>query len=60
MKNILTQELTFSNKSSWVSTIWDVLELARDAVIPEGQAENDKVWNEVCTAMAWIEEELAE
>jgi hypothetical protein len=51
-------ELNVNHKGSWFSAIWDVLEMARDGVIPEGQPEYDEVWNDTCTAMAWLEEEI--
>jgi hypothetical protein len=37
--------------------VWGMLEGWRDHH-PEGTQHNDEFWNEVCTAMAWIEEDL--
>jgi len=36
--------------------LWDALEYYRANVIPEGDAKNDAVWGDICTAMAWITE----
>lgn len=47
--------LTYGNKASWLNTIWDALEVWRgDEVSPEDEAQ----WDNICTAMAWIAEEL--
>jgi hypothetical protein len=42
--------LTHGNRASWLNTIWDALE----KMTPE----NDDEWNDICTAMAWVAEEL--
>lgn len=44
---------------SWKETIWNALEKYRES-IPEGIKENDEEWNDICTAMAWIDESLNE
>jgi len=41
-----------------LNIIWNALEGYRETCIPEGQAEYDEEWNEICTQMAWIAEEL--
>lgn len=50
--------LTRGNIPSWLETVWDVLQMARETCIPEGKEEHDEQWSEVTTAMAWISEEL--
>jgi len=49
--------LTRADKESWVETIWDALHSYREDSIPEGE-EYDPIWDDICTAMAWIEEEI--
>ena len=41
-----------------ISIIWDALEAYRFDLIPEGDEQFDEIWDEVCTAMAVIEENL--
>lgn len=53
----MSTKLTHSNRESWFETVWEVLHMAREDLIPEGQPEYDDMWSDVCTAMAWIEEE---
>ena len=38
--------------------IWNALEFYRENGIPEGDKDYDLEWNDICTAMAWIEETL--
>ena len=38
--------------------IWDALEAYRSDLIPEGDEQFDEIWDEVCTAMAVIQEDL--
>jgi len=38
--------------------IWDALEAYRADLIQEGDEQHDAIWDEVCTAMAVIEENL--
>jgi hypothetical protein len=38
--------------------IWDALEAYRSDLIPEGDEQFDAIWDDVCTAMAVIEEDL--
>lgn len=37
--------------------LWEALEYYRVNAIPEGEAKNDAIWNDICTAMAWIAED---
>jgi len=41
-----------------LTSIWNALEGYRETCIPEGNAEYDEEWNEICTQMACIAEEL--
>lgn len=41
-----------------LNIIWDALCAYRADLIPEGEPAYDEEWNDICTAMAWIEEEL--
>ena len=43
-----------------ISIVWDALEAYRADLIPEGDEQFDAIWNDVCTAMAVIEEELGD
>lgn len=51
--------LRANDRQSMLDTIWDALECYREDCIPEGQDHYDEVWSDICTAMAWIEEDLA-
>ena len=37
---------------------WDALGAYRSDHIPEGDEQFDKIWDDICTAMAVIEEDL--
>lgn len=39
--------------------VWDALHAYREDLIPEGDEQYDEIWDEICTAMALIEERLA-
>jgi len=41
-----------------IKTVWLALEGYRAHVVPEGSPENDEAWDDVCTAMAVIAEDL--
>jgi hypothetical protein len=41
-----------------IKIVWLALEGYRQFVIPEGSKENDQAWDDVCTAMATIQEDL--
>jgi hypothetical protein len=41
-----------------IKTVWLALEGYRHHVIPEGTKENDEAWDDVCTAMAVIQEDM--
>jgi hypothetical protein len=50
--------LNANDKDTWVETVWDALFKYRDNCIPEGNAKYDAEWSDICTAMAWVAEEL--
>jgi hypothetical protein len=41
-----------------LSTVWDALEAYREDLIPEGDEQFDEIWDDICTAMAVIQENL--
>ena len=51
--------LTRADRDSWFETIWDALHGYRENCIPEDE-EYDPIWDDICTAMAWITEEIAD
>lgn len=50
--------LRANDRQSMLETIWQALECYREDCIPEGDSNYDATWSDVCTAMAWIEEDL--
>lgn len=50
---------TGMDPDSWISTVWNALEGYRGDCIPEGDEDYDAEWGDICTAMAWIEEEVS-
>jgi hypothetical protein len=49
-------ELTYGNNASWIATIWKVL----DVMSPDSESYtvSEDEWDEICTAMAWIQAEI--
>ena len=43
---------------SMLGVVWDALHGFRENCIPEGTRAYDDHWGEICTAMAWIKEDL--
>lgn len=44
---------------SWLHTIWDALDEYREVCIPgKGDTEEDRQWDDICLAMAWISQAL--
>ena len=41
-----------------IKTVWLALEGYRENCIPEGDADYDEEWSDICTAMAVIQEDL--
>jgi len=50
--------MTRNDLDAILKTIWQALESHRENCIPEGIDNNDKQWSDICTAMAWITEDL--
>ena len=48
------------NPHSWFEPVWDALHGFRENCIPEGDPNYDDQWGDICTAMAWITEEIIE
>ena len=51
MDRDMLKKLKFNDSQSWLALIWIALDRNRHDF-------NDAEWDEVCTAMAWIKEEL--
>ena len=49
---------TANDTRSHIETIWYALQSHRETCIPEGTPEYDEEWDDICTAMAWIQEDL--
>lgn len=49
-------DITRGNPKGWVNLLWHILECYREDCIPH--EEHDDEWDEICTVMAWLEEEL--
>jgi hypothetical protein len=47
-----------SDKATWLDQVWCALWAYREDCIPETEQEHDEEWDALCTAMAWIKEEL--
>jgi hypothetical protein len=47
-----------SDPSSWLETVWEALEHVRDEHLLQGDEVADAQWDDLCTAMAWIAEQL--
>lgn len=50
--------LKYNDLESILDTIWLGLEGYRENCIPEGNKDYDDEWSDICTAMAWITEDL--
>lgn len=53
-------KLKNNNLEAILETVWLGLEGYRENCIPEGDKQYDEEWGEICTAMAWIKEDLEE
>lgn len=51
-------EIQSNKPASWVNCIWEALQAFREDCIPECDPTHDEQWDDICTAMAWISEEL--
>jgi hypothetical protein len=43
-----------------LEVIWNALYFYREHGIPEGNKDYDDEWSDICTVMAWIDEDIAE
>ncbi len=50
--------MTRHDSKAQLEVIWEALGAYRADLIPEGDSHYDAVWNDICTAMAWIQEDL--
>jgi hypothetical protein len=55
---IITKPLTSFDTVQAIAVVWEALGALREDLILEGTDSDDKQWDEVCTAMAWIEKAL--
>jgi len=53
-------KLKSNDLDSILETVWNALEGYRENCIPESNADYDAEWGDICTAMAWIKEDLEE
>lgn len=54
-----TDKITRANTDAWLKLLWNALHCYREDAIPEGNPDYDAEWGDICTVMAWIEEDLA-
>lgn len=53
------RKLHADDVKSWLHVIWDALEEYREGCIPGlGDTHQDKQWDDICLAMAWISQAL--
>ena len=52
------KDVRAGDPKSWLDAIWGALAGYREDCIPEGEEAYDEEWSDICTAMAWIAEEL--
>jgi hypothetical protein len=50
--------LTRFDTPALLEVIWEALEGYRENCISEGEPSNDKQWDDICTAMSWLTEDL--
>ena len=55
---IITNNPTAYDAASWIIALWEPFQHWRHNLCEEGDEEDDKDWDEVCTVMAWLTEEL--
>ena len=55
---IITEPLTNDDNVQAMRVVWQALHALRDTQLPEGITKNDEQWNDICTAMSWIDETL--
>ena len=52
--------MTANDTRSQLDLIWNALHFYRAYAIPEGNRDHDDQWSELCSAMAYISEDLRE
>ena len=55
---IITNNPTAYDEQSWLIAVWSALNHWRSLALEEGDPTDEKDWDEVCSSMAWITEEL--
>lgn len=55
---LITTNATSGDVSQALEVVWEALQAVREDLLPEGDESYDAQWEEICTAMAWIEEAL--
>ena len=58
MKKINAKPPTNFDTLESIDYIWDVLCDYREHCIPEDIDNHNDIWDQICTSMAWIEEEI--
>ena len=51
-------DLHAQDPNSWLETVWDALHAYREDLIPESDEKHDEEWDDICTAMGWIDETI--
>lgn len=54
-------QLTRGDRESWIETVWEALHEWQDeheGRNPAGGTTFEERWDDICTAMAWIEEQI--
>ena len=54
----MSDALAHNDQASWFKTIWNALHAGQEAEGNFGLEEDTQEWNDICTAMAWIQEAL--
>jgi hypothetical protein len=47
-----------SDAESWMKTVWEALEEYKESCLKEETEEFADKWDDICTAMVWIREDL--
>jgi hypothetical protein len=51
-------KLNANDKATWIKTIWDALDDHRETCNLLNAPIDDAAWDDICTAMAWIAEDM--
>mgnify|MGYP003644534001 FL=1 len=51
-------DLHAQDPNSWLETVWHALHDYRENLIPESDERYDEQWDDICTAMGWIDETI--